>query len=1096
MIAGKRILLIILAAISSLFISDSVFASPLINLNSEQTQYNLSPQIEILEDKNHDITLDEINEGQYDDAFFLFEGDIPSFGYTTSAYWAKVTIENNAANEEWYLQLAYPPLDIVRLYTPTDDGTFILRETGDLFPFASREVPHRDFVFPLDLPEGSSQTFYLHIITEGSMQIPLTLSDGITFHTKSLSEYLILGIYYGFGLIMILYNLFLFFSLRLTSYFWYALLILFILGTHSTLNGLSYQYIWPNASWWNNRGILFFMTGANTIVLQFTKSFLNTKTYTPRINNMINWGIVFQIILLLVLFVNYEIALNLIMVVMILLVILVASSAIFSWVNGVEPAKYLFFGWIIFLIGITISSLADMGMIPITFLTKYASQIGSGVEITLFSLALGSKIKWLRLEKEALERQAMQSQQLAIKHLQQANQMKDEFLANTSHELRTPLQGIIGIAESLQERKGLDKKWNYNLSLIISSGEKLSHLINDLLDASKLKFHELSLDIEPIQLWKLTELVCQVSSATSQKPIVIKNKISEDLPLLAADEARLQQILYNLLSNALKYTDKGEIVLTAEEMENDIVVSIRDTGIGISKEDIHVIFDSFQRGSNIDDISVSGTGLGLTITKQLVDLHGGEISITSSPNEGTTVFFTVPIYKKKVTKAIHTAQQSALVVDERYWDPVNMNKWLNPVPEKTSGKILLADDEAINIHVLYNHLTFAGYEVIIAYDGEQAVDKLRAHDDFDLVILDVMLPRFSGFLVAKNIRETYSITELPILMLTARSQTEDIITAFNAGANDYLTKPCSKEELLARVRTLLSLKLVMEQVTTVNRELQDLNQSLEKQVQIRTAELENSTKKLEQTNVARKKLMTNISHELGTPMTSIKGYVKAMLDGVIASNDQKYIELVYQKILFIERLIQDLYGLARLESRQLGFTWKNMSVKDFLSELISQYEIDVTAKNIEYIYENKVTMEDGSKRLMVDINRIEQVMQNLIFNAIRYTSADGFIQIKANIHNHLPEQNGSINYTDFLQISVCDNGTGIHQETLPHVFERFYQEDKFSKGSSMNTGLGLTIAKEIIHYHNGSLWVESEYGKGSCFHFLLPLNTEKNKGGS
>ena len=160
-----------------------------------------------------------------------------------------------------------------------------------------------------------------------------------------------------------------------------------------------------------------------------------------------------------------------------------------------------------------------------------------------------------------------------------------------------------------------------------------------------------------------------------------------------------------------------------------------------------------------------------------------------------------------------------------------------------------------------------------------------------------------------------------------------------------------------------------------------------------------------------------------------------------------------------------------------------------------QYEVDVIAHKIEFSYQNQVTTHDESKRIVVDINRIEQVMQNLIFNAIRFTGANGLIKIKAKITDKLPEQNRStLNHNFYLQISVCDNGTGIHQDTLKHVFERFYQKDKFSKGSNMNTGLGLTISKEIINYHNGYLWVESDYGKGSCFHFLIPLNMKQDEG--
>lgn len=1070
--------------ISYLYFPNNAAASPIIKIDSNQGQYELSPLIEILEDEHHELLVEDIHKGQYEDAFFHPKHKVPNFGYTSSSYWARITIENTIEKQDWYLQIAYPPLDIVRLYTPQQDGSFTLKETGDTLPFSSREIPHRNFIFRLDLPKDSTKTFYLHIITDGSMQLPITLSDTSHFQDGSIFEYLILGLYYGVGLIMVFYNLFLFFSLRLVSYIWYTLFIVCLIFVHFTLNGLSYQYIWPNSSWWNNLAILFFMGLSNITALLFSKSFLHAKIHTPWLDKVMNSLIGLQICFIFILLVNYELALNLMMTFMIPLVILVITTAVFSWRNGVKPAKYFFYGWIIFLIGVTISSLSDMGIIPTTSLTKYASQISSAIEIALFSLALGAKIKWLSLEKEAFEKQAMHSQQLAVKHLQQANQLKDEFLANTSHELRTPLQGIIGIAESLQEAKEMNSEWHYNLSLIISSGERLSHLINDLLDASKLKYHELAVEIEPVQLWKVAEVVCQVSAATYEKPVLLKNNIPEDLPFIAADETRLQQILYNLVSNAIKYTHKGEISIAAALEKDHIAIAVHDTGIGISKKDLNIIFDSFQRGSNIEDLTVTGTGLGLHITKQLVSLHGGEIFIESALNKGTKVTFTVPIYQEKETSVIH---EWPLALSEKQTDKLTHPPVVNQVHKKYAGKILLVDDEPINVYVLYGHLDGANYEITIAHDGAEALALASKHNDFDLIILDVMLPKLSGLEVARKIRESYTFTELPILMLTAKSQIDNIVMAFDAGANDYLTKPCSKEELLTRVNTLLSLKQAMEELNAINMELHKMNQTLEQKVQKRTSELEYNTVQLEQMNTARKRLMTNISHELGTPMTVVKGYIKAMLDGVIDPHDQTYITRVYQKILFIERLIQDLYELARLESGQLSFTWKNIKIKAFINECIHPSRIDVTSQQIHFSFVNELSEQDEQDTIKADINRLKQVMQNLVYNAIRFTEKGGLISISAKITETPADISPKLTANQYLQITISDTGKGIHPNILEQIFERFFKEDKFNTGATMNTGLGLSISKEIIHIHNGTIWAESELGKGSSFHFLLPL---------
>ncbi|MHA6251745.1 7TM diverse intracellular signaling domain-containing protein [Oceanobacillus sp. CAU 1775] len=1070
--------------ISSFFVF-TVNASPSFILEPDTSELHLSPHLEILEDKHQELTIDEISSGKYDDDFFSFDGKVPNFGYTNSTYWTKFSFQNKSQLHNWILQVSYPPLDYVTLYIPDETGNFTAIETGDLLPFSSRTIPHRDFVFHLSMPENTIETFYLEIQTEGSSQLPIKLLSAEKFHGKSLIEYFILGLYYGLGLIMVVYNLFIYFSIKMRSYLWYAILVIFVLFAHFTLNGLSYQYLWPDASWWNNRAILFFMAASNTTVLMFTKSFLNTKIYTPRINKILNWAIAIQFILIGVLFVDYQTALNLIIGMMFVEVVLLIITSLISWKNGNPPAKYFFFGWIMFFIGITLSSMSDIGLIPTNFITAYASQMGSGIEIVLFSLALGSKIKWLRLEKEVLEKQALQSQSLAVQHLQQANQIKDEFLANTSHELRTPLQGIIGLTENILTQENFSKETQYELSLIIKSGKKLKHLINDLLDASKLKYQEISLDVRPIHLWQITEVVCQVSAATHDKQITIRNEIDQDLPMVAADEIRLQQILYNLISNAIKYTPRGEIWITAELEDHFIKVHIHDTGIGISRNDLKDIFDNYKRGENIDEVEIGGTGIGLYITRQLVNIQQGEIFIESELGKGTTVSFTVPIFDRNQANLSVPNEQDE--IENRASIHLLPSTKLNSQPKK-QGRILIIDDESINIHVLINHLSYEGYETITAYDGEEAISIL-SNQPIDLVILDVMLPKLSGYQVAKIIRESFTLSELPILMLTAKSQIDDITTAFQSGANDYLIKPYAKEELLARVNTLMTLKLMMQELTEVNRELQILNNSLETQVELRTAALEERTSELSQINTARKQLMTNISHELGTPMTSIKGYVKAMLDGVIKPDNEKYISLVYQKILFIERQIQDLYELARLESGQLSFNWESVDIETFITTCLLRYEIDVQENNLTFKYNEELQDDEKAYLLIVDIDRIQQVMHNLIFNAFRFSKSGGELSIHVKIiEQTYQDTQKKAKETKFLQVSVCDNGIGIDQESIKYIFNRFYQKDE-GKNSNLNanSGLGLTIAKEIITYHNGSIWAESEYGTGTCIYFTIPV---------
>ncbi len=1069
--------------------TDQVMASGITKLAPEQEVYELGSLMELLEDENNNITLEEIAAGKWDDQFYLYEGNIPNYGYTPSTFWMRITFENRSANSEWMLEIAYPPHDSIELYTKSDDGKFRSSKTGDRLLFYEREVHHRNFIFELDIPPGSMQTYYVKLDSDGSMQLPVTLWSRDAFRQKSQLEYILLGIYYGFSLFMILYHLFLFFSLKLSRYLWYILFIVTLMLMHFTLNGLAYQYIWPEESWWNHRAILFFIVCTNMTGLLFVKSFIDTKYYLPGMDKVMK-GIVFlQPILMAILFFNYEVALNIIMAATVgTISLIIMPSIILSWRRGHVPAKYFFYGWTAFFIGALVSSIADMGLLPVNFLTTYSSQIGSVIGITLFSLALGERIRQLRKEKKEAEESALKSRELAVRHLKKTNELKDEFLANTSHELRTPLHGMIGLAEFIKEREGSNEEIQHNLSLIISSGKRLAQLIEDLLDASKLKHQDLNLEISRVNLKKLTDMVCTISKSMNRsKFLTIQNKINEHLPHVAGDQNRLQQILYNLLGNAIKYTDKGEITITAEQDRNMVIVSVRDSGIGMSEKDKMHIFDSFTRGSNIEDRSEKGAGLGLRITKQLVELHGGRIEVESALGEGTNVSFSIPIFKEEEIGVRHYFTSS-----EQAGTSVLLHHE-NPEP---LGKILIADDEPVNIQVLLNHLSMAGYQIKVADDGVKVLDELRNDRSYDLVILDVMLPKISGFDAAKKIRGQFSLTDLPILMLTARSQTEDIITAFNAGANDYLTKPTSREELLARVKTLLSLKQTMEEVVKVNKELTYLNHSLESLVAERTQELELRTDELARMEKSRRQLMSNISHELGTPMTSVRGYIKAMLDGVVDRNDESYLHMVYKKILVIDRLIQDLYDLSRLEARRVSFRWQQVTAGEILNMLLLKYEREVKENGLNFYIYSELNEAESRESVLIDADRLDQVLQNLIFNAIRFTKADGTIRVhmKKVIPGEEPKLRKTLTEWDaLLKITVADDGKGISEEAIAHVFDRFFQEEKPQTEEDTHSGLGLSISKEIIDAHHGHLWAESEWGEGSAFHFVLPLGRKEDE---
>ncbi|SDL50590.1 tetratricopeptide repeat protein [Kriegella aquimaris] len=396
-----------------------------------------------------------------------------------------------------------------------------------------------------------------------------------------------------------------------------------------------------------------------------------------------------------------------------------------------------------------------------------------------------------------------------ISRLKQVDTLKDQFLANTSHELRTPLNGIIGLSESLKDGAAgkLTPKAIENLDMIANSGKRLSHLVNDILDFSKLKNSDLELDLKPVDVHAVTDIVLKLSRPLIQdKNLKLINAIPKNIPLAEADENRLQQILHNLIGNAIKFTKKGQVEINAIEKDDQLSISISDTGIGIPEEKFESIFESFEQIDGATAREYGGTGLGLSVSKQLVQLHGGTIEVQSEVGKGSTFNFTLPLSNKKredfsaqSKPSLENISQVQLDIEEQY------NEKTTKQTVSQVGKILIVDDEHINRRVLENHLSVAGYAISEAKNGQEALELLDNGAAFDLILLDVMMPGLSGYEVCEKIRENHMASELPIVLLTAKNRVSDLVAGFTVGANDYLTKPFSKNELLSRIKMHLNL---------------------------------------------------------------------------------------------------------------------------------------------------------------------------------------------------------------------------------------------------------------------------------------------------
>ncbi|MGB3513382.1 MAG: adenylate/guanylate cyclase domain-containing protein [Microcoleaceae cyanobacterium] len=414
--------------------------------------------------------------------------------------------------------------------------------------------------------------------------------------------------------------------------------------------------------------------------------------------------------------------------------------------------------------------------------------------------------------------------------LQHLDRLKDEFLANTSHELRTPLSGMIGIAESMIDGAtgSMSELQKNNLLMVVGSGYRLANLVNDILDFSKLRHHNIELQLASVGMREVTEVVMAFCRILVQgKDLQLINAIPSDFPPATADENRLQQILHNLVGNAIKFTECGIVTVSAELINVDnhqkIAVTVSDNGIGIPEEKQETIFQSFEQVDGSTERQYGGTGLGLAITKKLVELHGGILSVKSTSGIGSDFTFTLHISEKpaennhlesSLKRQIPLLDASNLA--ESILDETSSETEINPAQtsditplnnQEKEGEfqILIVDDEPVNLMVLANQLSLYNYEVIQANSGQKALNIL---DEVipDLILLDVMMPGITGYEVTQKIREFLPLDRLPIMMLTAKNRISDLVVGLEVGANDYLSKPFQKEELLARIKTHIKIK--------------------------------------------------------------------------------------------------------------------------------------------------------------------------------------------------------------------------------------------------------------------------------------------------
>jgi hypothetical protein len=631
--------------------------------------------------------------------------------------------------------------------------------------------------------------------------MPMSLHTPYQFQQYDAEIQRFIGVYLGAIIVTLLFNLLLFFSIRDSSYLMYVLYLACLLLYLASREGLTFGWFWPEHPSLNNyvlaasslAGVGFFALFTNTF-LQLHKN-LRRTSYGMKV-----FGAGMLIFALLSPFIETGLVLRIATLTTAIMIALTTTVTIIQIRFGYRPARYFLLSSAPLVVMISLFLLKTYSFIDSSWLLDHAFEVGSTLEAWLLSFALAYRFTMLRDENEKFQRQAtIELEQRVAERTQElhdALNARSEFLAVMSHEIRTPLHGILGTVDVLKDGMNSQKQ-KQQLHIIEQSGNTLLSLINDILDYASIERAKLTLRNEPFSLPGLVnETVSLYQQNADTKGLALKLNLTPELGTLCiGDPLRVRQILGNLISNAIKFTEQGSVTITLQRdpKNNDYVMfEVHDSGIGIAKEHIEKIFELFQQSDNSTTRRYRGTGLGLAICKQLAELAGGEIGVTSKQGQGSTFWFRLPLP--------HTSP------DEIHQQAVEKN---NAAGTLASVRLLIVDDNHVNLLVAEGLAKKLGHQVEVAESGAEAIAVLlNDSNPYDLILMDCEMPKMDGFEATAEIirlQNKGKIAPIPIVALTAHAVPDKIQACRDAGMISHIAKPINSKKLSHELNRILHL---------------------------------------------------------------------------------------------------------------------------------------------------------------------------------------------------------------------------------------------------------------------------------------------------
>ncbi|MBS1662285.1 MAG: response regulator [Bacteroidetes bacterium] len=661
----------------------------------------------------------------------------------------------------------------------------------------------------------------------------------------------------------------------------------------------------------------------------------------------------------------------------------------------------------------------------------------------------------------ALEVERKRSEALA-----EIDRAKTTFFSNISHEFRTPLTLLLGPIEDVLSDPESKEINRYRMGIAYRNVLRMQKLVNTLLDFSRIEAGRMEGKYSPVDIFVYTrDLASSFRSAIEKAGMELEVTSGPITAEVYVDVDLWEQIILNLVSNAFKYSRQGRIGVHVEQDGEQVLISVSDTGVGIPAEQIGKIFERFHRVEGTQGRSQEGTGIGLAMVKELVRLHQGTIDVESVVGVGSTFSVRIPTGRGHLpAEKIVVATKGRAMYAEAFVEEAM--KWLpsereNDEPQSADATILLADDNA-DMREYVERLLSKQFRVITAMNGFDAFEKTLEHRP-DLVLSDIMMPQIDGFGLLKLIRTEPSIQHTPVIFLSARAGEEAKVEGLDAGADDYLVKPFSAKELLARVDA--NIKIARSRLEYAVR--------LEREVEERTKELKTLNFSLRQSNEDLQQFAHVASHDLKEPVRKIKTFSNRLREEYAAA-------LPEQARIFLSKIEQATGRMFSMIEGVLSYSFLNGGVEETgtvdLNKVLSDIESDLEV----VIGERKATIErdvlpvvQGAELLLY------QLFYNLINNSLKFVRAGvaPVIAIRA-------ETKG-----DTLGITLSDNGIGFEPEYAERIFNTFtrlHAKDKFE-----GTGLGLALCKKIVERHHGHIEATGMKNVGATFSITLPLRQEK-----